>query len=103
MSIVGGQEGPRGLRIAKEATKSMIIRFYGRVGQALGRQTSIEPPHGVVTVTGLRHLLVERYPWAAEDLLSPTLRACIDDRVVGEDHVVSGNSDVEFFPPLSGG
>ena len=81
----------------------MIIRFYGPVGDALGRQTSFEPARGVVTIADLRHLLAERYPSAAEDLLSPALRACIDDRVVAEDHVISGNSDVEFFPPLSGG
>ncbi|MGZ8998154.1 MAG: MoaD/ThiS family protein [Allosphingosinicella sp.] len=81
----------------------MIIRFYGRVGEALGRQTSIEAAHGVVTVADLRRLLAERYPSAAEDLLSPTLRACIDDRVVAEDHMINDNSHVEFFPPLSGG
>jgi molybdopterin converting factor small subunit len=31
------------------------------------------------------------------------LRTCVGDRLVHDDHVLSGTDTVEFLPPVSGG
>lgn len=79
------------------------IRFYGRPGAAIGRQTELALPEGRCSVKTLRQLLAARHPELAAELLSPTLRACVTDTIVGEGHVVREADEVEFFPPLSGG
>jgi sulfur-carrier protein len=81
----------------------MIIRFYGRLGEQAGRETTIDLPSGIDTVAALRRFLADRHPEIAADLLGPSLRACIGDRIVPEGHEVAAGDQIEFFPPLSGG
>lgn len=80
----------------------MRIGFFGRLRDSLGDGCEVAAAEGE-TVAGLRARLVGLHPQAARDLLSPTVRACVDDSIVGEDFVVRGHERVEFLPPLSGG
>ena len=80
----------------------MQIRFYGRLGEKLGTEISVDPPEGTDTILKLRTVLGEIFPDASADLKQRT-RACVADSIVGENHVLAGTETVEFFPPLSGG
>jgi molybdopterin synthase sulfur carrier subunit len=81
----------------------MRVQFFGRIGERIGREAEVEVPSGGCSVADLRRRLAELHPAAAADLLAPTLRACIDDEIAGEDGIVREGSDIAFFPPLSGG
>ena len=81
----------------------MDILFFGRLGERIGREVSIEPPSGGCTVRELRGLLASLYPDAAAEMTSPSLRACVDDTIVGDEFPIAEGGRVEFFPPLSGG
>ena len=80
----------------------MIVRFYGKLGHRLGAEIAVTPPVGTDTVAGVRDLLVDMFPAAADDLRRG-VRACVDDVIVGESHRLAGSETVEFLPPLSGG
>ena len=80
----------------------MRIGFFGRLRESLGDEREIAAEAGE-TVASLRLRLAGLHPEAAGDLLGPRTRACVGDRMVGEDHVVDEAERVEFLPPLSGG
>lgn len=80
----------------------MKIGFFGRLRDSLGDERDVAVDAGE-TVAGLRLRLAGLYPEAAGDLLSPRVRACVADSIVGEDFPVGGSDRVEFLPPLSGG
>ena len=80
----------------------MKVLFFGRLRDALGDEREVPAEEGE-TVARLRRRLADLHPQAAGDLLSPAVRASIGDRIVGEDALVAGSAQVEFFPPLSGG
>jgi molybdopterin synthase sulfur carrier subunit len=81
----------------------MKVQFFGRLGERIGRETSLELPAGVRTVAALRAALAAAHPGARAELLSPRIRACVDDVIVGDDAPIRADSEVAFFPPLSGG
>ena len=80
----------------------MKIAFFGRLRDALGDESEIAAEQGE-TVARLRARLAALHPEAAPDLLSPAVRACVADSIVGEDFSLRGHERVEFLPPLSGG
>jgi molybdopterin converting factor small subunit len=80
----------------------MKIGFFGRLRDSLGDEREVAVEAGE-TVARLRLRLAGLYPAAAGDLLSPRVRACVADAVVGEDFRLGGCERVEFLPPLSGG
>ncbi len=92
--------GPPHAWAAREV--ALKIRFYGSLGERLGREIDLEVPEGTHTVAQLRELLALRFPDAADDLLART-RACAGETLVGEDYDLTDRDTVEFFPPLSGG
>ncbi|MDP9424356.1 MAG: MoaD/ThiS family protein [Pseudomonadota bacterium] len=81
----------------------MQIHFYGRISDRLGRSIEIDVPASISTVADLRSLLAKTFPDHAGEIVSPTLRPCVRDEIVGEAHDIRGADSVEFFPPLSGG
>lgn len=81
----------------------MKILFFGKLGEAIGREVEMSLEPDGVTIAELRALLASRYPEVAADLCAPGLRACVDDTIVGEGFRVGRQASVEFFPPLSGG
>jgi sulfur-carrier protein len=80
----------------------MKVLFFGKLGDALGREVEVESS-SPASVAELRRQLARLYPHAAGDLMNPAIRACVDDTIVGEDFVPETGANVEFFPPLSGG
>ena len=80
----------------------MKIRFFGRLRDSLGDEREVAAEEGD-TVARLRARLAGLHPEAARDLLSPRVRACVADSIVGEDFPLDGQERVEFLPPLSGG
>jgi sulfur-carrier protein len=80
----------------------MKVLFFGKLRDALGDQRELAGEAGE-TVKQLRRRLAGLHPEVAGDLLNPGVRACVDDTIVGEDFVVAGHGEIEFFPPLSGG
>ena len=80
----------------------MKVFFFGRLKEALGEVLEV-PDQPAEKVGDLRRRLAECHPAAAHDLLSPRVRACVDDVIVGEDYALARQARVEFFPPLSGG
>lgn len=71
------------------------IAFYGKLAETIGREIEIELPAGGCTIAALR----TRF----DGLDRATIRACVNDEMVGEDHVVMPGDRVDFLPPLSGG
>jgi molybdopterin converting factor small subunit len=80
----------------------MRISYFGRLRGRPGDGREVAAESGE-TVARLRQRLAASWPDAADDLLSLSVRACVDDRIVGEDFVVGDAGEVAFFPPLSGG
>ena len=80
----------------------MKVGFFGRLRDALGDEREVAAEAGE-TVARLRIRLAGLHPPAARDLLNPRVRACVGDRIVGEDFRLCGEERVEFLPPLSGG
>lgn len=80
----------------------MKVLFFGKLRDSLGDECAVDWAAGE-TVAALRRRLAAAHPHASADLLGPRTRACVDDAIVGEDFVLTGNECVEFLPPLSGG
>ena len=80
----------------------MKIGFFGRLRDSLGDEREVAAEAGE-TVARLRIRLAGLHPHAARDLLSPRVRACVADNIVGEDFLIGGHERIEFLPPLSGG
>lgn len=88
---------------AAKVGQMMVINFYGRIADRVGRSIELDLPHSITTVAELRRLLGTTYPDAAGEIASASLRPCIDDEIVGEAHDIRRAGTIEFFPPLSGG
>lgn len=71
------------------------IAFYGKLAERIGREIDIDLPLDGCTIAALR----ARF----DGLDRATIRACVNDETVGEDHVVMPGDRVDFLPPLSGG
>ena len=81
----------------------MTIHFFGRAGDRIARNVEIDVPPDVASVGALRIFLAGAFPEAADEITSPSLRACVGDTIVNEDHPIGDCPVIEFFPPLSGG
>jgi len=81
----------------------MKVQFFGRMAERIGREADVALPSGGCSVADLRRRLAELHPHAEAELLAPSLRACVDDAIAGDDRIVREGSEVAFFPPLSGG
>lgn len=79
----------------------MEVLFFGRLGEAIGRSVQLDA--APADVAELRQTLAARFPALADELLRPSLRACVGDALVDEAHPLAGVASVDFLPPLSGG
>ena len=78
----------------------MRIVLYGRLRDAIGREIELDAPEGSA-VADIRRQLADDYPGEAVSLRRS--RSFADDRLVGDDHVPSNGTSLEFLPPVSGG
>jgi len=77
----------------------VIIRFYGRLADAIGHE--IDLGAGGCSVAEIRSRLASEHPAATESL--GRSRALIAGSVVTNEHLVGESDDLEFLPPVSGG
>ena len=75
------------------------IRFYGRLADAIAPE--IELAAAGCSVGALRSRIAADFP-AADAMLSRA-RACVGDRLVGDEQSIGDADTVEFLPPVSGG
>jgi hypothetical protein len=80
----------------------MQIVFYGMLGQILGASIELDVP-APCTIGVIRAAVVAARPEAAEMLLKPSCRACVDETLVTDEFVVLPTQEVEFLPVVSGG
>jgi len=80
----------------------MRVFFYGKLASALGPRLDV-PLEGPCSVAGLRRHLVATYPQVADALEDRRVRAIVGDTVVGDDHALGAQDEVEFLAPVSGG
>lgn len=78
----------------------MIIRFYGRLADAIGQEARVNAVGGTSVGQIRRHLLAD-HPHAAEALSRS--RACLGGMLVEDVQFVSDEDRVDFLPPVSGG
>ena len=78
----------------------MIVRFYGRLADAIGRETEVNSGRAA-SVGEIRGLLLADHPDAADALNRS--RACLGDVLVEDDQLVSADDRIDFLPPVSGG
>jgi molybdopterin converting factor small subunit len=81
----------------------MNLCFFGSLGDRIGRELHVDLDPATRTIGDLRRELARRFAECAPDLLSPSVRASVDDEIVDDCHVITDVGRVEFFPPLSGG
>jgi molybdopterin converting factor small subunit len=77
------------------------VTFYGSLAEAIGREVELEPGAGA-TVGDVRRMLFDLFPGATARLARGDVMGCIDDEVVG-DHIILSGQDLAFLPLLSGG
>ncbi|MGX7953500.1 MoaD/ThiS family protein [Tsuneonella sp. HG249] len=81
----------------------MNVSFFGKLGETIGREVEMRTGFVEGTVAELREALAKSYPSASEDLLSPRVRACVNDAIVTDSHRVSSADRIALLPPVSGG
>ncbi len=78
----------------------MKLRFFGRLRDYAGTgERDVVLPKGVETVGAVRQWLGTDLP----DLLQPTVRIALDDRLTVADEPVGEALEISFLPPVSGG
>jgi molybdopterin converting factor small subunit len=80
----------------------MKVFFYGKLASAIGPQLDV-PIETPCSVASLRRHLVAAYPHVAEALEDKRVKAIVGDTVVGDDHALGTQDEVEFLAPVSGG
>ena len=79
------------------------VLFFGQLKEQLGvagTEVSIECN---VTVSQLLVGMIQTHPHWAQDLNNETLLIAVDQIMAKAETVVSGSSEVAFFPPVTGG
>ena len=79
------------------------ITLFGKLGDLMGRELELPKEFGGRTMADLRRFLAGEYPSAAPDLLSPRVRACVNDALVPDSHNLTAGDQIALLPPVSGG
>jgi len=80
----------------------MRVHFYGRLADAFGTETEVEISEPC-SIAQVRERLAIKYPRDAELLGNRRVRACVDDSIVPDGHLVQPDESIDFIPPVSGG
>jgi len=80
----------------------MKVALYGKLAAALGNEVEVAVGDGC-TITDLRRAVAAAHPGERDALLSCGTRACVDDVIVSESHLLRSTDRVELLPPVSGG
>ncbi|HWQ87647.1 MoaD/ThiS family protein [Brevundimonas sp.] len=79
------------------------ILYFGRVGERLGAEGQLDLPADGLPVREIRRLLAAQDEVAADALLRPDVRACVDLVIVGENALARPGQEIAFFSLVSGG
>lgn len=77
----------------------MIVRFFGRLRDAIGDEIDVDVPPRITDSEALRHWLARDHP----ALANPTVKVALDDRILVTASPLDGASEIAFLPPVSGG
>jgi len=79
--------------------------FFARLKEALGSDSvELDDAQCPADVAALRKLLRLSVPGElAEALADPNVFCAVNQKVVGEGHLLSCTDEVAFFPPMTGG
>ncbi|MDD5175605.1 MAG: molybdopterin converting factor subunit 1 [Sterolibacterium sp.] len=80
------------------------LLYFAHLREALGTSgEKIELPVGVTDVTTLRsHLALRGEAWSVLTQ-SQSLRAAVNQRMVGTEALIADGDEIAFFPPVTGG
>lgn len=81
----------------------MKIGFFGTLAERIGREIDLELGPADQSLADVRRRLADLYPESAGDFGSRTVRACVDEAIVPDSHLIGPGQRIEFLPPLSGG
>ncbi|WP_057884173.1 MoaD/ThiS family protein [Tsuneonella troitsensis] len=82
---------------------ALTVFLFGKLGDSMGRELSFDGELVGRTIGALRLALASQYPVASADLLSPRVRACVNDAIVDDGHLLCPGDEVSLLPPVSGG
>lgn len=80
----------------------MKILLFGSLREDVAGEVAAEVPAEGCSIGVLRERLVASDPSYAP-LAGPSVLACVDREIVGDDRVVRPGQEVAFFRPVSGG
>ncbi|WP_321968577.1 molybdopterin converting factor subunit 1 [Paraburkholderia tropica] len=83
----------------------LTIRYFASIRETLAvAQEIVEVDAGQITIHGLRERLIARGPRVADVLdFSRAVRVAVNHEMVGDTFVLRQDSEVAFFPPVTGG
>lgn len=81
------------------------IRFFAAIREKLGRSSlDLGLPPGVSDVASLvRHLDATELPGCASVLMADNTLVAVNRSVAGATACLSGNEEIAFYPPVTGG
>ena len=90
------------LPLGKRKRSNVKILMFGRLADVAGAEIRLDDSEGC-TVAELRDRLAQLHPNLGPALSKVGVRACVDDTVVPENHELTGDTEGEFLPAVSGG
>ena len=89
--------------VVSAGERQVSVVCYGKLRETVGESLCLDLPASVRTIADLAHWLGEQNPAAAKALAEPRVRAAIGDTIVPMSAPLGDATEVEFFPPVSGG
>ncbi|MEX4002164.1 molybdopterin converting factor subunit 1 [Paraburkholderia sp. EG285A] len=83
----------------------LTIKYFASIRETLGvAQEIVEVDARQITIRGLRERLIARGPCVADVLdFAKAVRVAVNHEMVGDTFVLLQESEVAFFPPVTGG
>lgn len=83
----------------------LVINYFASIRESLNRsQQELELPHDVTTVSELIAYLVQSDTHLANVFGEDRkVLVAVNHTVVDRAHILSGNDEIAFFPPMTGG
>lgn len=83
----------------------LTIKYFASIREQLGvAQETVDVDAQQITVEGLRKRLIASHPRIAEALHEEKpVRVAVDQEMVTSSFVIRQDSEIAFFPPVTGG
>ncbi|MEL6686717.1 MAG: MoaD/ThiS family protein [Pseudomonadota bacterium] len=80
----------------------VTIKFWGRLSDLAGSDIT-HPLAEPISVEDFRQVLADKYADGDVATFQKSIRAIINDSLVGEEAVIQSGDVIEFLPPVGGG